>query len=305
MTSLTTGAFDASLALLIVGFTYAAWTDWRSREVSDRVWQVLSIAGLFVGLFLLNSDGVLALGLWGLVSLFVLQHVVPWDEALPAAPEWVPGTLEIIAYLGVALTLLYVAYEDGLGPGGLPGPVAATYLSVLFARGLFEARVLYGGADAKALMVAGLLVPLDASPLLPLPANATAVLGLYPFAVTLLMDAALCAVVVPIGLMLRNVAAGDFEFPRGFTGYQIEVRLLPDRFVWLRDPTFQRGTEEEDVETSEEDRELRIRQRDQLLAQGVERVWVTPQLPFVVLLAVGAALAVAVGNLAFDVFAAL
>jgi hypothetical protein len=302
---LSTGAFDASVALLVLGFGYAAWSDWKTREVPDRIWQLLGIGGLVLGWLLLLPEGTLTLALWTLVALFVLQHVVPWDDALTALPDWIPGTLEVGAYLGVGAILLYVAYIDGVGPSGLPGAVAATYLSVLFARGLFEARILYGGADAKALMIAGVLVPLDASPLLSLPANATAVLALYPFAVTLLMDAALCAIAVPIALLARNLSRGDFEFPRAFTGYRIAVRDLPDRFVWLRDPTFQRGTEEEAVETSEEDRALRIRQRDDLLAQGVDRVWVTPQLPFVVLMALGAVLGVLIGNVAFDLFSLL
>ena len=41
------------------------------------------------------------------------------------------------------------------------------------------------------------------------------------------------------------------------------------------------------------------------LAEGATRVWVTPQIPFVVLMAGGAIVGVLAGSLAFDLFAAL
>jgi prepilin signal peptidase PulO-like enzyme (type II secretory pathway) len=152
-------------------------------------------------------------------------------------------------------------------------------------------------------MVAGLLVPLFPSTILSLPATATQLLAVYPFSLDLLMDAALLAVAIPIALAIRNVRRGDFEFPRGFTSYRIAVDRLPESFVWLKDPLA--NSDVEDAETAEEDRAIREQQRDRLKAEGVTQVWVTPQLPFVILLWAGAVAALLAGNLLFDLFARL
>ncbi len=294
----------AGAAVLLVGLGAAAYSDWRFREVSDTLWVLLAVAGLVVGIAALSASGPLAIALWVVVAAFVLEHMVPWDDHVGSA-EWLPGVVEMGVYAGVGILLLLVGLRDGVGAGGVPPTVLAVYLSVLFARGLFEARVLYGGADAKALMVAALLVPVFPHPVLPVGANAQMALAVFPFAFTLLLNAAVIAIAVPLLLLARNLRRGELEGLRSFTGYRIAVRDLPDRFVWVRDPTFHADPEEEEVETSEDDRKLRERQRDRLLAQGVERVWVTPQIPFVVLMALGALVGILAGSLAFDLFSLL
>lgn len=290
--------------VLLLGLAGAAYADWRYREVSDTLWTVLTLVGLGVGLGALSGDSAVALVVWVVVALFVLEHMVPWDEHVGAA-DWRPGVIEIVAYAGVGVLLLIVGLRDGVGPAGVPPAAAAVYVSVLFARGLFEARILYGGADAKALMVAALLVPTYPHPLLPIGSTASLALTIFPFAFTLLLNAAVIAIAVPILLVARNLARGELDGLRSFTGYRIDVRELPDRYVWVRDPTFHRDPEEDQVETSEDDRKLRERQRDRLLADGVERVWVTPQIPFVVLMALGAFVGILAGSLAFDLFSLL
>jgi preflagellin peptidase FlaK len=110
---------------------------------------------------------------------------------------------------------------------------------------------------------------------------------------------------IPVGIGIRNALRGEFEFPRGFSGYTISVRELPDRFVWLKDPMSAEARETEPVETSDDDRRERIRAARELEATGVERVWVTPQIPFLVLMAAGAVAALLAGNLILDILAQL
>lgn len=303
----------AAVAALWVGFGYAAWSDWRTREVSDRVWIYLGVAGLLLGVLpflLFPAADALAAGragllLWLVVGALVLEHLVPWDVALARRhPGW-PGLLELALYVGVGAAVIGTGIEYGFGASGVPFVVLAVYASVVFARVLFEVRLLYGGADAKALMVAGLVVPLYPNPWFAPPGASGLLLALYPFAVTLLMNAAVASAVIPIALAVRNLRRGDFEFPRGFVAYRLDVRELPERFVWLKDPTLDPDGAEEDVETAEEDRRWRERQRDELFRQGVSRVWVTPQLPFVIFLAIGAVTAILVGNVVFDLAALL
>jgi archaeal preflagellin peptidase FlaK len=293
------------VAILVVGFAYAAVADWRAREVTDRLWQGMGLLGALVGTFAVEPGGVVPLLLWIVVAAFVLQHLFPWDEAFGGAVERYADAIEAAAYVGATVVVLVAAVRLGIGPSAVPLPVVAVLATVLFARALFELGVLYGGADAKALMIAGVVLPIYSAPEFLVPGSATLLLQVVPYSVNLLMDAALLSIVIPIGLAVRNAVRGEFDFPRGFSGYLLDVRELPDRFVWLKDPLSPGADASADAETSEEDRELRVRSAAELRAKGVERVWVTPQIPFLVVLFAGAIAALLAGNLVIDLVARL
>ena len=290
-----------AVLLLVGGFLYAAWADAREREVTDLLWQGLGIAGFVLGLLTWYPYGLVPLLLWILVGAFVLQHLFAWDVRLGPKGEPYADLIELAVYLGVIAVVLVELYRVGLGPDAVPVPVAAVLVTVLFARGLFEAGILFGGADAKALMVAGLLVPMFPTPLLPLSSSAAAITAILPFAVNVLTNTALFAVVVPLAIAWRNLRAGEFHGVSGFLGYTIPVDDLPRKYVWVRDPMFGEGREEEKaIETSEDDRRRRVEIASDLRARGVRRVWVTPQIPFLVVMALGVVGALVVGNVLFD-----
>jgi preflagellin peptidase FlaK len=291
--------------LLLGGFGYAAVADLRTREVTDHLWQLLGILGTILGAIVLSPGGLIPLALWLLVAGLTLQHLFPWDDALGPKYEGFADLIEAAGYIVVILIVAVAAVRVGVGPGQVPVSVLALLFTVLFARGLFELGVLYGGADAKALMIAGILVPLFASPLLSQTPAVAGLLTVFPYAIDLLVDAALLSIVIPIAIGLRNLRRGEFQFPRGFSGYMIPVRELPDRFVWLKDPMSAEGRSEPPAETSEDDRAERVRAAHELEAKGVDRVWVTPQIPFLVLMALGAVAALLAGNLLLDIFVRL
>ncbi len=303
MVSAEQGALGADVAVLLGGFAYAAVADLREREVSDRLWQLIGGLGVALGFVAVAPGGALPTGVWLLVGAFTLQHVFAWDELLGEDGGRTADGIEIGVYATVLVVVIGCAARFGISTTGVPWEILAVLISVLFARGLFEAGILYGGADAKALMVAAVILPTFSSVLLPLPTAFSGVLSTIPFAVDLLMNAALLAVVVPIGLALRNVARHEFRWPEGFTGYMLPVAELPHRFVWLEDPLARGARERDEAETTEEDRHQRERQAAELAAKGVQRVWVTPQIPFLVLMAAGAVAAVLAGNLVLDLIA--
>jgi hypothetical protein len=288
--------------VLLAGFVAAAVVDWRTREVDDRLWLGIALVGGALQAVVVSPGGLVPEVVWLVVVGLAVQHLVPWDEAVFRNDPSLAGYLELAGYVAVGVGLLLVGWRYGVGPSGLPAVAVAVYVSVLIARGLFESGLLYGGADAKALMVAAVAVPIDASPWLAPHGPALAILSLYPFAVTVLMNGAVAAIVVPLALLLRNARHRDWNGLRTFTGYPLDVELLPQRYVWVADPTFRR---DDDSETSEDDQHERERLRDELRAKGIRAVWVTPQIPFVVLLAVGAILGVAVGNVVLDLLSLL
>ncbi len=297
---------DVGVAVLLLGFAYAAASDLYEREVTDRLWQVLGAVGFALGVLVVAPGGVLPVVLWVLVGGLTLEHMFAWDDRLGEGVAAYADLFEVVAYLAVVLFVAIDALRVGLGPSGVPLPVVAVLATVVFARVLFEAGILYGGADAKALMIAGLLVPLFPSPGLGQPAALVPVTAVLPFSVDLLMNAALFSLAIPIGIGARNLARGQLRSIRGFTGYTIPVAELPHRYVWVKDPAVPPQREpEEPAETSSEDRERRAVLARDLEAQGVQQVWVTPQVPFLVLMAAGALAAVLAGNLVVDLIALL
>lgn len=304
MVGVPDGVLAARLALLLAGFGYAGYRDLKVREVSDSLWQLLGVAGAAVGVAALFSFGSLAVLLWVAVAALAVEHMFAWDDRL--GPRLAPyaDLLELGGYGVVAALVFGAAVRWGVGGAGVPIDVIAVFATVLVARGLFEAGVLYGGADAKALMIAGLLLPLFPTPWWAPSTGAAAITGYLPFSIDLLMNAALFSLVVPLAVAVRNLRRGEFAFWRGFTGYSIPVAELPDRFVWVRDPSLGEDPREaDDAETSAEDRERRVEAARALAGRGVRRVWVTPQIPFLVLMALGAVAALVAGNLVMDLIA--
>ncbi len=302
MTDLATYALGADVVLLLGGFAYAAWSDYREREVADGLWQFLGLAGFLVGFAPVLSGGPVPTVLWAVIGLFVIQHLFPWDAALGSNGERYADVVEIVVYAAVIVTVTLSAVRVGVGPTGVPVSVLAVLVTVLFARGLFEAGILYGGADAKALMIAGLLVPFFPNPLIPQPPSIAPITTILPFAFNVLMNSAVFSLVVPISIAVRNLRAKEFRGVSGFLGYSLPVSELPRSWVWVRDPMTREGRqEEESIETSEDDRRRRTEIARELESRGIRRIWVTPQVPFVVLMAFGTAAALLAGNIAFDV----
>jgi len=302
MTDLATYALAADVLLLLGGFTYAAWSDYREREVADGLWQFLGVAGFLVGFVPVVPGGTVPTVLWTVIGLFVIQHLFAWDARLGPNGEGYADLIEVVVYAAVIALVAVTAVRVGVGPDAVPVSVIAVLVTVLFARGLFEAGILYGGADAKGLMIAGLLLPFFPNPVIAQPPSIAPITTILPFAFNVLMNSALFSLVVPISIAVRNLRAKEFRGVSGFLGYSIPVSELPREWVWVRDPMTREGREEEkSIETSEDDRRRRVELARDLASRGIQRIWVTPQVPFVVLMTFGTVAALLVGNVAFDV----
>ncbi len=137
---------------------------------------------------------------------------------------------------------------------------------------------LFGGADAKGLMVLSLLVPF--------PPEEPATL----FALDVLSNGLLVAVALPVLFAAWNLAHGRFAFPAMFLGFPMGLERAKASMVW----PLQRIDDGRVV--------WMLRRRnihrpwEALEAHGVERPWITPMVPFMVPLAVGTVLAFTVGN---------
>ncbi len=141
----------------------------------------------------------------------------------------------------------------------------------------------FGGADAKGLMVMAWLWP--GTPDL-LSAQTVP-------AMDMLVNAALVAVAMPVAFVLINVVRGNVHVPAMFLGTRIPRATAERRHVWpmqqisngeLRFRYLHRPTD--DLQTV----------YGRLRVAGIEHVWVTPKIPFMVPLTFGAIAAATLGN---------
>lgn len=261
--SMTLRFFIGSFILL-----YAIWTDLLARRVSNRVWLVTLVIAALLGVYDL---------FWGSPNLLY----------------W------------------YLA----------PGVMALAYV-------LWRLRLLFGGADAKCVMAFALLVPYPPA-LLGGGSVYPHLAGWLPLALSMLMNAVVFTLAIPITFALYNLLTGRVHPIAMFLGTRVPFERVLERPVWVMDwvvPAEAR-TEEVvgDVTDREEDEPLdeeglpivdpdtlegaRVRLRymptrgdydlnlARLKALGVEEVWATPKIPFMIPLFLGFLTAFLVGDL--------
>lgn len=286
----------------------AAAMDWRHRIVKDFVWIALGAIALgFVEVDLVLQNAAAFLHFMTAATA-ILYFGVFFGEPMWAEEGFRIRAGRLLLYLSapILLGLSWVASTDDAARALLYRLLTMPAMIVI-AHGLYEFGMLRGGADAKAVMALALLFPgiyphLDSLPLLRPPAVIEPVLAAwFPLAFVVLVNSALLFLVVPLLLFARNAAAGDAKTLRAFAGYRVSLNEVPTH-AWLMDRIEEGKAVSVYIPRRTEDREEQLRL---LREHGFEKVWVTPQLPFVTAMLVGFVLAVTVGNLLLGLFGGL
>ncbi len=300
-------AFAAARLVLGAGFlAAAAFLDVRTRRVRDLLWVALGTVGLgTVTIELLVNVSVV--NHWLLVgSAAILFYAVFYGKPIrdedgvhlrpirililaAAAAGFVGGVLLPVPGFFVTCCVRFLSIE-----GLASVPVLIVVYQLFYQLGLLR-----GGADAKAMMALTLLVPLypDASPfpLLAIPASVQSTMQvLFPFSLTVLVNAAILFLAVPLAYLVVNAARGEVELPQALFGTKATLDLLPPH-VWLMERVNHRG--ERVAVLFPAHRQDESKEIAKLKAAGADRVWVQPKVPFMAPLLIGFLLAFSVGNL--------
>lgn len=150
----------------------------------------------------------------------------------------------------------------------------------VFAYFLYRLR-LFGGADAKAIMVLSWLTPGLPEGLRTVPAMDT------------LVNATFLSLTIPVGLLLYNLLRGNIS-PAAPLGVPMALAEAKARHVWPMHHVVDGQVKWKLWQQIGSDLDERYRQ---LEAAGLQKVWVTPKIPFMVPLGVGLLLAGTIGNL--------
>ncbi len=293
------------LLRLIVGagfLSYAAVSDWRTREVKDELWAVLGAIAL----------ALLALQMWSesvdarVALLFVPIAVLLYDPLVGEPFRQEDGGWKLpLRTLAIDLAALAAALYSiaTVASEGDPATVRALvlYLTVpvmmLVFRGMYELHMLKGGADAKGMIVIAALVPVyPALPPFPIvvldPRLQDAMAVLFPFSFVVLLNAALLFLAVPFALLAYNARHGHVKLPHALVGYKVSLDRTP-KHAWFMD---QIGDGRHVVVYFPRKRQDRKSILQGLRAAGFTEAWVTPQLPFMIPLAIAYVLSFLVGN---------
>ena len=196
----------------------------------------------------------------------------------------------------IAFAGYYIAVQGAsfLVPFILSVTITGTVAYIFFRLGLF------GAADAKAFTCIALIFPTQ--PSFTILSHGFPIFGTYipiffPFALIVLLNAAVLALVVPISLFFRNLGSlGLGEFVRNaalsFVAYRVSIsELRGDGFVRLahkyeeRDGNLTRRYSLAGMPlNSKIVQQLKAYHREQKVE---DEVWVTPELPFILFITVG------------------
>ena len=155
---------------------------------------------------------------------------------------------------------------------------------------LFQLRLIFGGADAKALMAIAVLVPFQPE-ILQYPLWKT----VMPFPWTIFSNSIILFLLIPLSLFIFNLIKRHIEFPYSFLGYKMSVQKAKQKFVWPLEQIVDGKRRflymPKDFDVTE--------QLTEFEQQGIKTIWVTPKIPFMIPLLAGFVVSFFIGDILF------
>lgn len=154
---------------------------------------------------------------------------------------------------------------------------------------LFQLRLIFGGADAKALMAIAILVPLQpAISQFPLWGE-----SMMPAPWFIFSNSIILFLFIPLSLLIFNIAKRNIAFPYATLGYKMSIKKAREKFVWPLEKItngkrkFVYMPKDFDVED----------ELNEFEKQGINEIWVTPKIPFMIPLLAGFICAFVLGDI--------
>jgi preflagellin peptidase FlaK len=157
---------------------------------------------------------------------------------------------------------------------------------------LFQLRLIFGGADAKALMAIAILVPIE--PVI----NQFPIFGgtPMPFSWSIFANSIIIFLFIPLILIFYNLSKRNIKFPHVLLGYKMELKKAEEKFVWplekFIDGKLKFVYMPKEFDASKEYKEFE--------KHGIKHIWVTPKIPFMIPLLMGYILAFILGDILFS-----
>ena len=277
-------AFVITIAVLIS----ASVGDWKKREVSDIHWAVLGTVGLILTILLsIELTGfrweylLLAAG-----TVLILIDIL-WDK------EFNP----FVFYFAMALLFIVPLFNNM--SEDIMRAWASVPLCFLFYVGMYYLGIIRGGADVKCLITISIMFPLYPQflgmPLFGVPHNL--MVQMFVPSISILFIAALMVIPMIIFFIAKNRNKEEFS-KKIFSGYRMELSKAENSDVWPLEDIV--DGELSSIKIPKDDDREAIFSR--LREAGREDVWVTPMVPFVIMITAATAVVLLIGSPLFFIF---
>jgi preflagellin peptidase FlaK len=152
-------------------------------------------------------------------------------------------------------------------------------IMIIFIYVMFQLRLIFGGADAKALMAIAILVPFQPEiSQFPLWGK-----SLMPSAWFIFSNSVILFLFIPLCLLIYNASKKNIKFPYAFLGYKININKAREKFVWPLEKIVD-GKRKFSYIPKEFDIDDKLKEFEKL---SITEIWVTPKIPFMVPLLAG------------------
>ncbi|MEA3557662.1 MAG: hypothetical protein U9R75_00235 [Candidatus Thermoplasmatota archaeon] len=287
---------SAKLLIVLIILAGASIMDLRYRRIPDRFWIIMIIFAYPLLAWEMWLKGardspvtLLSLLLPGTGFLFIIFGYPEPKEVLKGSASDIVFTLIYLGAIIGGAVAFFLGDRSLLTEVGI-SLIFMTVYFVLYTVPIAGARLIHGGADAKCLISLAALfpwyitdLPFQLGPFYSTMKDIPALGTIFPVHLSILFNAAvISALVVILMIPLINILKGNLQGLRP-TSYMADVEGLEGKFVWIME------NKEKSDPTSRAIRRLKER--------GVDRVRVTPKIPFIMYLALGAVAHAILGNL--------
>lgn len=167
---------------------------------------------------------------------------------------------------------------------------------IVIVYGLWYFGLIAGGADAKALMALGVLLPYPVMLGAPFPLLENPIPS-WPLAVSVLGNSLLLFLAVPLSFVFWNLSRGHVRLPHAVLGIKRKAKDVQRGHMWPMEIVDEDGTRRTKLFPSRLAQDEIDALFERVQALGEEKVWVTPKVPFMIPLLLGFVAAFYIGDL--------
>jgi len=202
-----------------------------------------------------------------IIGVIILSYASYTDIKTRRASNYLWVIMGIVGAILLITQYLTLGFENIYILIFIPIMIGLVYL-------LFQMGLIFGGADAKALMAIAILVPLSPV-IIDLPIWK---MSIMPGSWQVFSNSIILFLFIPISLLIYNILKRNIKLPHIFLGYKMEIKKAKEKFVWplekIEDGKQKFVYMPKDFDVEEELNELE--------KFGLKEIWVTPKIPFMI-----------------------
>jgi len=206
------------------------------------------------------------------VGIIILSYASYTDIKTRRASNMLWVIMGFIGAILLAIQYFTAGFDNIFYLAFVPIMIAFMYV-------LFRLRLIFGGADAKAIMALAILVPLEPA-LLEFPLWKESIM---PFSWIIFSNAVILFILIPLSLLIFNTIKRNAEFPYCVLGYKMSIEKAKQSFVWPLEK-IKNGKRKFSYMPKEFDADEELKAFED---EGIKEIWVTPKVPFMIPLLAG------------------